>query len=173
MNSDEFRTGRDWADIYQRDTKLVDEGIERENIARAQLLEFNLHLKKFGFMAGQKGFSSIGPPEPGIPDYVIVEFLDHPMEITGTRHLDPAELLWFRASKCAWADRHPEFKTWGAHVISNLRLVRYVRLERTERYPLRYHFTGKGWEPFRDVPPNDSIGIAEFIAYLVDQVGKR
>jgi len=152
------------------------EGTRRVERTKSQLLEFDLHLKSFGFKAESSEPTREYPEEPYRPDMQIAEFLKVLLEITGTKALDEYDDLWFRPGKMAWAYWHPEFDVWGVHHVDSLDLVRYVKFQgNPEQYPLVKTLHSNGlWEYFRAVPFFEGDSVTQFIQYLdPDRIPKR
>jgi len=112
--------------------------------------EFEAH----GFLAESTEYSKESPIEKGIPDYKVKD-TNVLLETTGTKHARLPNDVWIRNDKFEYAENHPDSDCWLGHIIEEPELVRFMKLENKEKYPIKVKQIRGVDERFRIIPDGD------------------
>jgi len=129
--------------------------------------EDGIKIESHGFLAESTEYSKESPNEKGIPDYKVKD-TNVLLETTGTKHARPPNDVWIRDDKFEYAENHPESDCWVGHIIEEPELVRFIKLENKEKYPIEVRQIRGVDERFRIIPDGNSAlkTLDEFKSHL-------
>jgi len=134
-----------WKRIYQN--KWSD-GKRRAELVKGLIEIWGFTVDPFGFVPTSTEYFTKSPDEKGKPDWqiIVTDKIKIPLEVTGTKYSRGADDIWIRNDKFEYAENHPELECWVAHVLENKELIRYVKLESKEKFPLRKIQEGSAYQ---------------------------
>lgn len=153
-----------WKKIYAGRWK---EGIDRAKKIISLVESDGYEIEPHGFLAESIDYSKESPKEKGIPDYKVKD-TNILLETTGTKYARPPNDVWIRDDKFEYAEKHLESDCWVGHIIEDPELVRFMKLENKEKYPIEVRRIRGVDERFRIIPDNDPAlkTSDEFKSYL-------
>jgi hypothetical protein len=154
-----------WRAKYQGDWV---EGKRRVDIVKKVLQDAGHAVCGFGFYAESTRKAQEMPSEPGIPDLQVLGLSRELfLEVTGTsKPLTFDSPLWIRPDKFGWALKHLDKETWAAHVLPDLRLVRFILLDDPYRYGTVKVSIRGGPETYLEIPSEQAWSADRFLIYL-------
>lgn len=150
-----------WKRIYRN---KFPHGQRRARAIAELIRSWGFSFEEFGFLADSVEYDPSSPDEKGKPDWKIWIAPNRKfilLETTGTEYSRAPHDLWIRNDKFEFAERHPDFECWAGHIVESKKLIRFIKLENKEKYPLQYRAIEGNQEKFRIIPENISEVLSE------------
>jgi hypothetical protein len=148
-----------WKEGNQRSKKIID-----------LINSWGFRSEEFGFLATSEEYVKESPDEKGKPDWKIIVNQEKNifLETTGTIKSRGKDDVWIRNDKFEFAENHPELECWAGHIIEDKGLIRFLKLEKKERFPLEERIIRDTTERFRIIPDGNHslLSIDDFKTYL-------
>jgi hypothetical protein len=155
-----------WKRIYQ--SKWPD-GKRRAETVKGLIENWGFKVEPFGFEPTSTQYYKNSPDEKGIPDWqiIVTNEIKIPLEVTGTKVSRGTDDVWIRNDKFEYAENHPEMECWVAHALESKGLIRFIKLENKEKYPLQ-KISIAVVETYRVIPEEATtlLSAKEFKKYL-------
>jgi len=140
-----------------------EDGARRSNTIIDLIRSWGFECEEYGFLATSTEYVKESPKERGKPDWKIKinENKSILLETTGTKQARGKNDVWIRNDKFEFAENHIDLECWAGHIIEDIRLIRFLKLEGKDRFPLEEREIRRTIEHFRIIPDGDSSLISQ------------
>jgi hypothetical protein len=162
-----------WKKIYQ--PKWTN-GKRRAETIKTLIELWDFKVEPFGFLPTSTDYVKNSPDEKGKPDWLIIvtDKCKIPLEVTGTKYSRGADDIWIRNDKFEYAEKHQELECWVGHVLESKELVRFIKFENKDKYPLENREINGNMETYRIIPEDEtSITSAENFEKYLNSLRKK